>query len=254
MTPVRESHRQEDNEVRPALLAIVLISLSQSEKISRTQRLNMNSRDLYNKRQKDFYTELAKSPNPLRAWFHRSRHGEVKQLVTENYQRGDIIVDVGCGNCLWNTNKLPVVGVDVAQNLVEYAVRQGRVSSTLICDVTRIELPSEYADIVVAAEIIEHVADSDEALSEIKRILRKNGKLVVTVPYDTFFSAWRPLFWLHCLLHGWVFGDEYFRQRCGHVNHFSPQEIRDLLEKHDFSVIKQFTNFRFTIFTLAQKA
>jgi hypothetical protein len=26
-----------------------------------------------------------------------------------------------------------------------------------------------------------------------------------------------------------------------------------LLEKHDLSVIKQFTNFRFTIFTLAQK-
>jgi ubiquinone/menaquinone biosynthesis C-methylase UbiE len=213
----------------------------------------MNDIELYEKRQKDFHSNLAKSPNPVRAWFHRFRQCAVKELVTESYKRGDTIVDVGCGNCLWNTDKLPVVGVDVAPNLVEYAVRKGRVSSPLICDITRIALRSECGDIVIAAEILEHISDYDDALVELRRVLKKGGKLVLTVPYDTFFSAWKPLFWLHCLLQGWVFGDHYFKQRCGHVHHFSPKKIRELLEKHDFLVLKQFTNFRFTIFTLAQK-
>ncbi len=214
----------------------------------------MNDIELYEKRQKDFHSRLAKSRNPVRSWFHRFRQCAVRELVTESYKRGDIIVDVGCGNCVWNTDKLPVVGVDVAQNLVEYAVKQGRVSSPVICDITRIALRSESADIVIAAEILEHISDHDEALAELKRILKKDGKLVLTVPYDTFFSAWKPLFWLHCLWQGWVFGDDYFKQRCGHVNHYSPKKIRELLEKHDFFVLKQFTNFRFTIFSLAQKA
>jgi ubiquinone/menaquinone biosynthesis C-methylase UbiE len=213
----------------------------------------MNGKEFYEKRQKDFYHRLTQSSNPVRAWFHRFRQHAVYELVTENYTRGDIIVDAGCGNCLWNEDKLPVVGVDVAQNLVEHAFKEGRLSSTVICDIKQIGLPSEYADIAVAAEIIEHISDPDKALDEIKRIVKKNGKLVVTVPYDTVFSAWRPLFWLHCSLQGWVFGDEYYQQRCGHVNHYSPRKIRELLEKHDFSIIRQFTNFRFTIFTLAQK-
>lgn len=237
----------------PRLLAIVVIDEFPKQQNIANAATNMNSKDLYEKRRQNFYVELTKSPNPLRAWFHRFRHRAVNQLVTAHYRRDDIIVDVGCGNCLWNTSKLPVVGVDVAQNLVEYAIEQGRVSSAVICDVSRIELPSDYADIVVAAEIVEHLDDPDEALNEVRRILRTNGTLVLTVPYDTFFSAWRSLFWLQCLLHGRVFGDDYFRHRCGHVNHFSPQSIRGLLERHGFSVIEQFTNSRFTIFTLAQK-
>jgi ubiquinone/menaquinone biosynthesis C-methylase UbiE len=214
----------------------------------------MNGRELYEKRQGDFHSQLAKSRNPVRAWFHRFRQCEVKELVTENYKPGSIIVDVGCNNCVWNTDKLPLVGVDVAQNLVDHAVTRGRLSSPVICDITRIALRSECADIVVAAEILEHIADHNQALVELNRILKKDGKLVLTVPYDTYFSAWKPLFWLQCLLHGWVLGDDYFRQHGGHVHHFSPKRIRELLEKHGFLVTKQYTNFRFTIFTLAQKA
>ncbi len=213
----------------------------------------MNGRELYEKRQEDFHSQLTKSRNPVRAWFHRFRQSEVQELVTENYKPGSIIVDLGCNNCVWNTDKLPLVGVDVAQNLVEHAVTRGRLSSPVISDITRIALQSECADIVIAAEILEHISDQDEALAELYRILKKDGKLVLTVPYDTFFSAWKPLFWLHCLWHGWVLGDDYFRQRCGHVHHFSPKTVRELLEKHGFLVLRQFSNFRFTIFTLAQK-
>jgi ubiquinone/menaquinone biosynthesis C-methylase UbiE len=47
-----------------------------------------------------------------------------------------------------------------------------------------------YFDFVVCSEVLEHVRDDVKALKELHRVLKPNGKLVITVPHSDF-----PLFW-----------------------------------------------------------
>jgi SAM-dependent methyltransferase len=60
-------------------------------------------------------------------------------------------------------------------------------------DVSRLGLSDGSFDGVVAAEVLEHVDDDRAALSEIHRVLRPGGVLVVTVPVDPFRYDWTDL-------------------------------------------------------------
>ncbi|MCK4464065.1 MAG: glycosyltransferase, partial [Candidatus Omnitrophica bacterium] len=68
-----------------------------------------------------------------------------------------------------------------------------------------------------------------------------------------FFSMWRPLFFLQVLLQGYIFRNPYYRARCGHVNHFSPEKIKKAFTKYGFNVDLIFDMRKFTIFLCAQK-
>jgi ubiquinone/menaquinone biosynthesis C-methylase UbiE len=201
----------------------------------------------------DFYDIQTKSLNPLRSWFHSKRQEIVQSLVLREYKDRDVVVDLACGNCVWNAQKIPVVGVDINKKLMDHAIAQGRLSKAVVCDIREIKLPKNYADIVVATEVLEHLHDYKEVISEIKRILKPNGVAIISVPYDTVLSMWMPLFGIQCFIQGYLFGNDYYKKQCGHVNHFSSKKIRQAFEEKGFATKRQFSNFRFTIFNIFKK-
>jgi len=201
----------------------------------------------------DFYDIQTKSSNPLRSWFHSKRQEIVQSLVLSEYKNKDVVVDLACGNCVWNAKKIPVIGVDINKKLMEHAIKQGRLSKAVVCDIRKIKLPKNYADIVVATEVLEHLHDYKEVISEIRRILKPKGVAIISVPFDTLLSMWMPLFGIQCFIQGYLFGNDYYKKQCGHVNHFSPKTIRQAFEESGFSAKRQFGNFRFTIFNIFKK-
>jgi len=210
--------------------------------------------ELYTLERPDFYDAQSNSLNPLRRWFHRTRHTNVRRLV-EKHHSGDRVVDVGCGNVVWNwNNTYPVIGVDINSKALEYNLAQGRIIRGVCSPVEDLhEIASGTIGLAVCSEVLEHVPGFWKVVAEVYRILRPGGKFVVTVPYDTTLSLWRPLFWLQCLYQGRVRGDEYYKLRCGHVNYFCPRTIRMYLESAGFEFVEQFDMRRFTIFTVVQK-
>ena len=52
-------------------------------------------------------------------------------------------------------------------------------------DITSLELPDESEDIVFCNHVLEHVSDYSAALSELHRILREGGKLIISFPVDS---------------------------------------------------------------------
>lgn len=201
----------------------------------------------------DFYDIQTKSVNPLRSWFHSSRQKIVQDLVLREYKDKHVVVDLACGNCVWNARKLPVIGVDINKKLMEHAIKQGRLSKTVVCDIRKIKLPDKSVDIVVATEVLEHLHDYKKVIAEIKRILKPKGVAIISVPFDTVLSLWMPLFGIQCFIQGYIFGSDYYKKQCGHVNHFSPRTIRVAFEDEGFNTKKQFGNFRFTIFNVFKK-
>lgn len=51
-------------------------------------------------------------------------------------------------------------------------------------DITAVDLPSESEDVVFCNHVLEHVSDYSVALSELHRIIRKGGTLIISFPID----------------------------------------------------------------------
>jgi len=56
-------------------------------------------------------------------------------------------------------------------------------------DLVATSFPSEYFDIVVTSEVLEHIPDAHRAEAEIVRILQPAGSYIFTVPLDPFGEA-----------------------------------------------------------------
>lgn len=202
----------------------------------------------------DYYDGLATKKNSLRSLIHQKRYAFTNALVHAYYRSGKIIVDFACGNCSWNQDKLPVIGVDYSLRMLKYSLAKGRIEKAICEDIAKkTSLESGSVDILVLTETLEHFPKLDGIMKEIKRILKPKGKLIISVPYDTFFSLWRPLFAILCFYQGKIFGKELYKHRCGHVQHLSPNSMQQLVKKYGFFVKKQFNIFRFILFTVAEK-
>ena len=213
----------------------------------------MNLKSIYKEIDGNFYDRQARSVNPLRKWFHVNRWRIINNLVMSRYRQGMRLVDLGCGSCNWNVLKFDVFGVDSNEDLLKSAKSAGRITDYKIADVCASGLAAGFFDMVVVSEVLEHIKDYDLLISEISRILKPGGHAIISVPFDTALSLWKYLFFVQCLLQGYIFGDEYYRKAGGHINHFSPDRLRGLFLKHDFDIELLFDIRRFTIFMAARK-
>ena len=94
---------------------------------------------------------------------------------------GDAILDFGCGGKPYEQlfRGKHYVGVDIAVSGHDHATSQVDV----FYNGHTLDIPDESFDAVISTEVLEHLFNCDEALSEIKRVLRPNGKLFITTPF-----------------------------------------------------------------------
>lgn len=92
---------------------------------------------------------------------------------------GGILVDVACGGGLlapYTSGYLHIgvdIGVEATRIASEHGVRAVR------GDAARLPLPDSCADVVVAGEVLEHVADLTQVVAEVCRVLRPGGTVLV---------------------------------------------------------------------------
>ena len=59
-----------------------------------------------------------------------------------------------------------------------------------VADACNLPYKSNFFDIVVSSEVLEHIKDDAKAVSEAKRVLKKNGYLIFTVPaFQLLYSS-----------------------------------------------------------------
>ena len=97
-----------------------------------------------------------------------------------------LILDYGCGDGSFSRFietelKNDVIGVDLSDGMVRYASRKGGDFGYLVVDCHVLPFRDESFDAIVAIGIFHHL-DLRKAISECKRLLRRNGSLVVFEP------------------------------------------------------------------------
>jgi ubiquinone/menaquinone biosynthesis C-methylase UbiE len=111
-----------------------------------------------------------------------------RALLLAEVRPGERVLDLGCGagrfvRALGEAGADPV-GIDLAEGALERAraVAPGADLRRVNDDGT---LPLEHrsVDLVWCTEVLEHVPDVGALLTEVRRVLRPEGRLLVTVPF-----------------------------------------------------------------------
>lgn len=124
-------------------------------------------------------------------WWFVGRWRIVRDLTERYVPRPARILDAGCGTG-YTTKELvrfgEVVAFDAVSAAVAYATARGLTvkQGTL----TAIPYADQDFDLVTALDVLEHVEDDKQALSELSRVLKPGGILLLTVPAYRFL--WSP--------------------------------------------------------------
>jgi 2-polyprenyl-3-methyl-5-hydroxy-6-metoxy-1,4-benzoquinol methylase len=159
-------------------------------------------------------------------------------FLIQHTQAGQRVLDVGCGEGRFTAELLQAgrdpVGVDVAE---EPLARARAEHPDLQLDLRLLPASGEWPledsgfDAVWAGEVIEHVGDTASWLSEVRRVLRSGGSLLISTPaHELFtrlaFSASSRAFSTH------------FDPRSDHLRFYTAASLRELLADFGFHGIE----------------
>jgi ArsR family transcriptional regulator len=152
---------------------------------------------------------------------------DLNQAIIQAMPRSDVAVDLGCG-----TGELVerlqsiaghVIGVDSSSKMIELARNrvypdQEKVDLRL-GELEHLPLKDEEADCAVVSMVLHHLSTPDRFISEVSRVMKKNGTLVI-VDFDKH-------------------NDESLRQTYGdRWLGFSKDEILSILSSNGFTIIE----------------
>ncbi|HXW58397.1 MAG TPA: class I SAM-dependent methyltransferase [Solirubrobacteraceae bacterium] len=163
-----------------------------------------------------------------------------RRYLLGHVRAGERVLDVGCGDGRFAAELVRagahVVGVDVAARALRRAERIPRAAAVdlrLVAAEEPLPLSDASFDVVWAGEVIEHIVDTAAWLSELRRVLRSQGRLLLTTPAHGRARL------LALALSARAF-DEHFDPRADHLRFYSRRTLARLLDDlgfHDVQVL-----------------
>lgn len=158
------------------------------------------------------------------------------------------ILDLGCGGgnipayLKAVSPKWDITGIDISNNSLVIAKKTFPKVNFINASADNLPMKDKTVDIVVSFDTLEHFTDLSKVISEVKRVLKKNGYFYIAIPLEKQFPT---LYWIMYKL-GWRGKKEF----AGHVNFFNNQEFVKFISKKGFLLKKHhFSNH--LIFSLA---
>jgi methionine biosynthesis protein MetW len=146
------------------------------------------------------------------------------------------VLDVACGDgttaAYLNRQGYKVWGIDISKKAVDKArslrvgtFRKGNVEGGL-------PYQTRFFDVVILGDIVEHLLEPENLLTESKRVLKKNGRLILSCPNMGF----------------WLYRWHYFKTgeipitdgrikdpwKTGHIRFYTISNIKDMLRNSGF--------------------
>lgn len=193
--------------------------------------------DLTNSVNKEWYSEdyiisyLKKAPD-LKKRFAQKVH------EIESTKSGGNLLDVGCGVGVFLESmteatrfKWKLYGVDINEKLIREAKTRlnWKVSNLYLGRLDSLSLKENFFDCVTCFDVLEHDHKLKLTLSEIKRLLKPSGLLLIQAPnYSSVMAYLCGSLW-----DWWAVPD--------HIFHFNPRSLSSILQKQGFRVRKLYT-------------
>lgn len=122
-----------------------------------------------------------------------------RYAFASGFSLGSRVLDAGCGtgygSLLLARQAQSVVGIDVAQEAIEFASARSSAANTRYLQASAAALPfaSHSFDLITAFEVIEHLDDWPSLLDEAARLLTHFGLFIVSTPNRVYYAESRRL-------------------------------------------------------------
>jgi SAM-dependent methyltransferase len=131
-----------------------------------------------------FYNQICgKHPHQLFWHFQwlsaKNIRSSLKAAINRHVKSGMLVYDVGCGTSPYKQFLPPTcsyLGLDID--------RAGTSPDIIVSPNFPWPIQDDSCDFILCNEVIEHVEDLDFFLSQINRVLKKSGKIIITVPFS----------------------------------------------------------------------
>jgi len=168
--------------------------------------------------------------------FKKSWYIFLARLLRETFDK--TILEIGCGSGTFShwisKNRNATIGTDIVASGIKRTISKNEgimenIISYSVTDAQHLSFKDNSFDIVDMAEVLEHIPTPAHALVEIRRVLKQNGRVLITIPN---LSSIRSVM-------KWTLGR---RNPSGFsiqpVDHkFTIMSIRNLVEKCGFKII-----------------
>lgn len=165
-------------------------------------------------------------------------------VLLRHLPKDGVIVDAGCGTARWpiylQRLGYRILGIEISHEAGVIAKANEASVGIIQGDVRQVPLKAESVDAVLSLGVVEHdEAGPVEALRETRRILKRNGLLVLVVPFDNLFrrlignNLYRYVNWKRRRAHAELRFGEY---------RFTKPEVRAFLNRSGFEVLATYPN------------
>jgi len=166
------------------------------------------------------------------------------------YMGSDPILDAGCGTgwlmAFLARNGFDVIGLDLSRNSLRISKRFfseiNAEAKIVLGSMHQIPLPNSYFGTVVLFDVLEHVKEVSMALSEVKRITKKGGHILITLPnatgsYSLINDVLKERMLMKVLPFKAITRYETLKHYHRHLHHYS--WWAKLLNEHDLTIAKR---------------
>lgn len=196
----------------------------------------------------DYYESGVKS-NFFQKYWHSRKWLHLKKILTG--VKGKNLLDIGCADGTTTRQlqkiipKARITGVDYYKKAIDFAKKKKDKIKYVHADAHNLPFASNSFDTVTAIETLEHLENPKDALSEIRRVLKPKGYLIIA--QDTDSLLFKSVWWLWTKWKGSVWEGS-------HINCMKPQQLHKLLEKSGFEIKEyEYSNLRMEIFLKTRK-
>jgi 2-polyprenyl-3-methyl-5-hydroxy-6-metoxy-1,4-benzoquinol methylase len=124
-----------------------------------------------------------------------------KNILANIPDNANIILDIGCGGAWLAKHLLPkgkaIISTDISDINPKKAIKNypSKNHFGIVADVFELPFKEQSIDCIVASEIIEHVPDPKKFITCLLEVLKPDGSLIITTPYNELI---RTSLCLHC--------------------------------------------------------
>lgn len=158
-------------------------------------------------------------------WWFSARREIILDFII-NYIKLDKIskiLDYGCGTGgiidILNKYFNNIYGTDNSKSAIDFCRKRNLFNTFLLNDFNNNQIFNNYFDLITILDVIEHIEDDSKILLELKKFLKKDGLILVTVPaYQFLFGPYDTL--------------------TQHKRRYTKKKLCTLLKKSGYEVIK----------------
>lgn len=156
-------------------------------------------------------------------WF-RSRNRIIQWALAKYFPEAKTFLEIGCGTGFVLSTiersfpHLRLYGSDIYTCGLAFASSRTKNAQLFQMDARKIPFDDEF-DVIGCFDVLEHVREDGQVLSQLYQAVRPGGGIILTVPQHRFL---------------WSFRDEYAL----HVRRYSARDLSSKLKRSGFKVIK----------------